>query len=116
MHGAIDLPRLLPPKRLDSLHPPTLLSRDVDGRSRQRRMSQVLLRNLNGHPSGNPMACMGVPHPMGTYVDEFGCDEELPACDEELPPTSFLGLKHVMKNSRRLMNNSRRRGDTPLQI
>jgi len=41
------------------------------------------------------------------HVDEFGCDEELPACDEELPPTSFLGLKHVMKNSRRLMNNSR---------
>lgn len=63
---AIDLPRLLPPKRLDSLHPPTLLSRDVDGRSRQRRMSQVLLRNLNGHPTGNRMACMGVPHPMGT--------------------------------------------------
>ena len=50
------------------------------------------------------------------HVDEFGCDEELPACDEELPPTSFLGLKHVMKNSRRLMNNSRRRGDAPLQI
>ena len=61
-----DLPRLLPIKRLDSLHPPTLLSRDVDGRSRQRRMSQVLLRNLNGHPTGNRMACMGVPYPMGT--------------------------------------------------
>ena len=43
-----------------------LLSRDVDGRSRQRRMSQVLLRNLNEHPTGNRMACMGVPHPMGT--------------------------------------------------
>ena len=38
------------------------------------------------------------------------------ACDEELPPTSFLGLKRVMNNSRRLMKNSRRTGDAPLQI
>jgi hypothetical protein len=43
------------------------------------------------------------------HVDEFGCDEEL-------PPTSFLGLKRVMNNSRRLMKNSRRTGDAPLQI
>jgi hypothetical protein len=78
-------------------------------------MAQVLLRNLNGIPPAIAWLAWEC-RIQWVHVDELGCDEELPACDEELPPTSFLGLKRVMNNSRRLMKNSRRTGDAPLQI
>ena len=54
------------PKTLDRLDPPLLLGRHIDGGRGQRRMSEVLLCDLDRHPSGDRVAGVRVGPKMGS--------------------------------------------------
>ncbi len=57
-------PHLPSPEGLDRHHPAPLLGSHVDRRGRQRRMPEVLLRDLDRHATGDRVARVRMRHPV----------------------------------------------------
>ncbi len=89
------------PERLNRLDPTPLLGRDINRRSGQRRMPQVLLRDLHGHAPGNRMARVRVPHPVGAGC-RFPFKLSLPLFHAVTDPLSGSHVSRVPEEERTL--------------